>query len=106
MDWVTRDRLDAASKTDTPQAITPARSKPLGLPNREAIALPAADGKRVLGSKHTVQPCVSYTVDDPTPRLFAPARERHGSKRTEVRAAVAPEVVRAGLTNNIGADYS
>jgi hypothetical protein len=112
MDWITRDRLASKATPAQAQGITPVKAQALGLPDSEAKLLPAVSGKRTLvtpawqGSKHSAQPCISYSLSDPTPRLFAPSRERHGSKRDTVRTAVVPDVVRAGLTNNIGQDYS
>lgn len=101
MDWITQERLAAqAGKQDkTPTARRVRKAKSLGLPDSEAIALPAASGKRVLvtqpwhGSKGRSGPCVSYSLDDPTPRLFSPSRESvHRERRTVTRVAVEPEV--------------
>ena len=112
MDWVTRDRLEAGKQAHTPAPVKQRKAQSLGLPDSEAKRLPAANGKRVLvtpswqGSGRKASPCISYSVSDPTPRLFTPSREGRRAQTRQVRQAVAPEVVRAGLTNNIGQDYS
>lgn len=114
MDWITRDALAARHIEDTAQERKPAARKALGLPNREAVALPAADGKRVLvrqpwtGSKRKASPCISYHVDDPSNvTLFTPTRERTNRHRaTTAPQAYVPEVAKFGLHNNIGQDYS
>lgn len=105
MTWGEQARRDAQAEVDR---LIGKRSKPakvrktkrLGLPDSEAIRIPAASGKRVLvtpswqGSSRSASPCVSYTLDDPTPRLFTPATkgERATRRAQPTTVAKVPEV--------------
>ena len=116
MDWTTRDRLAAgkAKTTPAPQSRRLRKTQALGLPDSEAIRIPAASGKRVLVSEQRPRttakagPCISYNINDPSRvTIFTPSREsRHARHAKDVREVLAPEVVRYGTVNNIGEDYS